>query len=387
MKRAALILCLLAGQVFALDTSAWSHYLEITVDNTKVPGDLTDFTIPIDMDDLGTGHDFWATVISTGADIRFTKNDGTTELAYELVDIDTTAKTGEIHVNFAGTLSSTADTTIRMYYGNSGASAYAEDATYGSQNAWDSNFLAVFHLSGAAYGNILDSTANNHDATGEGGTPVYDSAGQLGEGIDFDGSGEYVTFGDDDDFSPFTQQAFTVEVWADFDISSAHQAPISKGDSGTFEFAVNYINLTNRRLEFSTYISNGNVHINQSDGATISTGQWYYIAGTISDAHQTSSTQNLYIDGSLANNYTNNQTNSMSNTTSSLQIGERDDAALDFDGTADEVRLSSVVRSADWIATTENAIRSPVTFSSFGTHTANPEAGGASFTPKVIFFE
>jgi hypothetical protein len=60
-------------------------------------------------------------------------------------------------------LSSTVDTTLYLYYGNSGCGN--QQNKYGT---WDSNYLMVHHMN--ATGNIFDSTVNGHNATNFGTT-------------------------------------------------------------------------------------------------------------------------------------------------------------------------------------------------------------------------
>ena len=73
--------------------TGYTKYQEITIDHTKVGADQTDFIVFVNLADMVlAGADIFDTCRSDGGDIRATKSDGTTQLATELVAIDTTAK-------------------------------------------------------------------------------------------------------------------------------------------------------------------------------------------------------------------------------------------------------------------------------------------------------
>ena len=79
-------------------------------------------------------------------------------------------------------LSTSVDTIIHMYYGNS---------TMGSQESpegvWDSSTIAVHHMEESPVGNLEDSTNNNEDLVTEGFMTAGDLVeAHIGEGIDFD---------------------------------------------------------------------------------------------------------------------------------------------------------------------------------------------------------
>jgi len=163
--------------------SGYTKYQEITIASSQVDANLTDYPVYVDLSDLvKAGADIFDTCRTDGGDIRVTKTDGSTELAREIVAIDTSGKTGEMHVKFAGTLSSSSDTVIRVWYNGSDTEP-ASNATYGSENVW-SDYEAVLHMEDAT----TDSTGNG-DWTNTGGST---DTGKLGGGILLDGSSDYL---------------------------------------------------------------------------------------------------------------------------------------------------------------------------------------------------
>jgi uncharacterized delta-60 repeat protein len=124
--------------------SGWDYRTKITIDADQISSDLTDFPVYVNLANMPAS--FWTYVKNGGGDIRITKADGTTEVPREVVSCNTSTNAGELHFKYPGTLSSSTDTDVYIYYGNSGASDYADTATYGANNVWDSNTKGVWHL-------------------------------------------------------------------------------------------------------------------------------------------------------------------------------------------------------------------------------------------------
>jgi len=127
-----------------------AHVATITIDHTKVAGDLTDYVGLIVPDGSAGYSALYALCLEGGGDIRLFKSDDTTELAREIVTFSVSAETGEIHYKYSGTLSSSVDTDIHVYADGS-SSDYAVGATYGRNAVW-SDYEFVYH------GGTVDST-------------------------------------------------------------------------------------------------------------------------------------------------------------------------------------------------------------------------------------
>jgi hypothetical protein len=117
--------------------STWLYRKAITINHTKVPSDQTDFPVLISI----TDPSLQANAQPLGQDIVFTKADGTTKLPHEIESFDATGSGKLVAWVKIPSLSSTADTTIYMYYGNPSAPSQQDVA-----NVWDSNFKTVYHL-------------------------------------------------------------------------------------------------------------------------------------------------------------------------------------------------------------------------------------------------
>ena len=355
--------------------SSWSNRLALTVDYTKVDADLTDFPVYLDLGQIGSGHGFWTNVQTDGDDIRITKSDETTEVPVEIVSIDTTGKTGEVHFLADGTLSSTVDTVYYVYYGNAGASRPAVSATYGAQNVFNSDYSMALHMTGAAYTDLDDSTANDNDVAVEVLSPNYNQPGKLGKAVDFSGSNSHLKINDANSLDFGSTDSYTVSAWLKVTggFGSTRYA-MQKWESGssTYPYLLGYN--TANRVNF--YIYDGSKFPGVISTLNVTNSNWHLYHGVRDVANDK---VRLYVDGVENGNTTDTTTASFLN---SAKIGIA--AQLNstpryyFPGSIEEPRIVSAALSADWIATEYNNQNAPSTFYAIGAEEDAPSAGGVS---------
>lgn len=255
--------------------------------------DLTDFTLLIDLSRMSS--EWWAAVNTSDATKgRAAKND-MTELATDWIDFDDTGETGWLRVKWSGTLSSSGTQILRVYPPVSTNSSYSSSDTYGSDNAYSSNFLIYYPDAGGG-----DRTANGNDALSYvGGITAGGTAGKTGSATEWDGS-------DDSIYIPKLLSgatAVTIMVWINVQTT---------GDSGIlwvgthaggrpFGFWHDYEpHPTNDRLAYlitnslgtqtgpgTTLYSNGNVSRNV----------WNHVCITFNASDSPSPSVRLYING------------------------------------------------------------------------------------------
>jgi len=182
----------------------WSYRKKITVSNTNVDSDLTDFPLLVS----ATSTDLAAGANSDALDIFFTEETTCTKLKWEKESY--TSGTGAL-VSWVKvpTVDADANTILYMYYGNSGASDQTD-----APNVWDTNYKGVWHLSetpGGA-GDILDSTTNINHGTTTGMTSGDQVAGQINGGLDFDAVGDRIEVTDSSSLD-FGTGDFTLSLW------------------------------------------------------------------------------------------------------------------------------------------------------------------------------
>ncbi|MBL7933878.1 MAG: DUF2341 domain-containing protein [Bacteroidia bacterium] len=150
MKR-KLLFILVSALVLYLDCfsqsaiCSYGYRKRITFDPTKVSGssDLTDFPVLINItsdNDLRTTANSGHVRSSSGYDIVFTSDDGVTLLNHELTAYTATSGALQCWVKIPN-LSTSINTHIYMYYGNSSATVNPS-----SSATWSNGYVGVWHL-------------------------------------------------------------------------------------------------------------------------------------------------------------------------------------------------------------------------------------------------
>ncbi len=322
----------------------WRYRTTLAIDHTKVGADLTDFPVLVDV----TNANLTKAQID-GDDILFT--DGSwTKLDHEIEMFD--HATGRLVAWVrVPSLSSTTDTILYIYYGNPTASNQENVA-----GVWDSNFKMVHHLEETT-DTHYDSTMNNNDGTPEGGLN-QDAIGKIDGADGFDPvENAYIRIGDDDtiDFNG-TQ---TLEMWIKTDNKTAlmiladNAAPI--GSACTVHASIPIGGRFMYRRGNTTHDWEA---LSTSD---IADGEWHYVVG-IDDGNGFK----IYVDGVKEYDGTPLGYGTPSTIENDLLIGSRLGTLFFFNGTIDEVRISSVNRTADWVSTSYNNQYDPSSFCAFG---------------------
>ena len=332
--------------------SSWANAVQITVVHAQVGANQTNFPCYVDLSILPAG--FFTGVRTDGGDIRITQSDGTTEVAREIVAINTTSKTGEVHFN-APSLSSTADTSFYIYFNNPSATAYAANATYGKYNVWDSNYKSVYHFNG----NSNDSTSNQNNGTD---TSVTYGASYAklngGQGANFNGTSSKIT-------RTYANIGTTISVDTWFNLASLT----------TTEAYISFMSTLFQAASGATplyyYPDTSGGSNGPSTSPTVNLSTFYHWAITI-----TGTTQNFYFNGAqqgTANTTATNSVNTVNNSTETIGAWG---SGRYWSGSLDELRISSVTRALSWYSTQYNNQNSPSTFYTVGTVLKNVSGGG-----------
>jgi hypothetical protein len=329
----------------------WNYRKTITINESMVPGSttLTDFPVLISLTDtdLRTTGNGGSVGKSDGTDIVFTSSDGVTKLSHELERYIST--TGELIAWVeVSSLLATTNTTLYMYYGN--ASATDQQDVSGT---WSNGFGGVWHTPDGTTLSANDSTSNNNDGTINGPTAT---TGKIDGGASI-ATNQYIAVSS---AASINIPTGTWETWFNTNtLASGDYARLFYKDAGgTRAFEV-YIR--NGQLYTEIFANN---HYSTNTTTTISTGTWYHVAGTYDG-----DVLRIYLNGTSENPNSAPSTN-MTTTGGSFGIGRAvGDTFAPYSGKLDEVRISSSVRSADWLATEYNNQNNPATYVSFGTQT------------------
>lgn len=334
-------------------STSWDQRLKISIPQSKIDSDLTDFPVYLDLS--GLGDDFFSGVANNGSDIRITIGDGVTEVPIELVSIDTGAKTGELY--FKTNLYNLSANDFYLYFDNEDAVAYSRTSTYGADNVWTNNYLAVYHLeedvAGSGNTNVYkDSTANQYD--GDDNNTSNDKTGLFGKGQEFgDDQNDHLSLpkGVLNGVSDLTTS------WWHETTNSGSQGIVSAAKDNTGAGANEYITWFNNNSNFQVYYQNRAESFGLSDTITNhNTGDWNFFAVTGEEAIDE---VNFYVNGvGDTENPDPQPVAPLSVANGGLVVGQEQDSlgggfspSQNFEGQLDELRFADVVRDPVWLAT------------------------------------
>jgi len=339
------------------------YYVEVTIAASEVASTLTDFPVYVDLSDLPAA--FFTNVQSDGGDIRVTESDGTTRCPVELVSIDTGASTGELHF-LASSLSSSTDTTFRIYYdGGGGLSQPGVATTYGRNAVW-SDYQAVWHLSGDPSGSEptqVDSTGNGYDGTTAG--TMTPASGKLGGDttLTFDGT-EYVSTSLD--FTTIPEAS--VSAWS-YKTGTSDGVVIGQFDGNYGVRIWHDVGGANQSIAFLAG-DGGSRTIIGTDATAYTNSTWVH-STLVFDG------PNLdllgYVNGSLDSSDTSTGEGEIEDPFSgnfAIGVDNTANPNTDMEGRIDEVRVRYSVLSADWIAAEYTNQNTPTTFYTIGSQQA-----------------
>ena len=326
-----------------------AHVATVTIDATHVTATLTDFPVFVDLADLDATVDFWDTVANNGGDIRVYKDDGSTELAREVVACLTASNTGELWF-LADSISSSADTVFHIYADGS-SSEPASDATYGSEAVWG-NYDVVSHDGGTT-----DSSGNSYvTATGVGA-----ATGKVGAD-----AGDYAST----DYSTINNAVgsnlgdCTVSFWLKTSQTSEGD-PIYGRNTGNNQISAMQYNRSGTsksiRLFWRDIDGNRIDAIETTPTANWNNNAWHLHQHAIEG---TTNTWGLYLDGAAETpSYSTTTTPDNWGAQNSMMIGRRSDVAQDYlSGDYDEIRIRTSVITAAWAAAEYTNQNAPTTF-------------------------
>ena len=227
----------------------------------------------------------------------------------------------------------TADATVWVWYHNPAATMpAANDATWGAQAVWSNSYAAVYHLKEATNATVYDSTANANNSTAQ---TFTQAAGAIGGAADFSFYDKYISTGKN--FVVGTGP-FSVEQWLNLTDNATYHEPFSYGGSNVNFVIACYYN----GHALSTWPWNDLWLI-----SSFTLNTWHKVVITGNGGVAVNRILRMYLDGGLGASLTVNY----NFTNATIMIGANQSAPNErWKGGIDETRISSIARSADWIA-------------------------------------
>jgi len=164
----------------------------------------------------------------------------------------------------------------------------------------------------------------------------------LGLSLSLNGSTQYGSIADNDLFSPATQINMTISCWVMLPsiTSPTHVCFVGKGESGNYEWAVEWANTTG--FLFITWRSSG-IETVDKFGIFPVANQWYHLCMVITNGSSSPPVTACYVNGILSPT-SSGSGGAMSNGTSAVNIGRRPDNSFYLNGSvADVVMLNKAI--------------------------------------------
>ena len=344
--------------------ASWSYYYPLSYSAASC-GSSTSSSFPAlayfsasAMKDAGHGGDVQ---YSSGADILFFSDSAlTSQVPSELDYYDNVNGIGYFWVQI--TCNSSTAAPYYMAVGNASPPSRMTDP-------WDSNYGLVLHGGNGSTLSLTDSTTN-----GNNGTNVSASAasGKIAGG--FEGLIATNTAGSD---NPASMGTF--ELWcspASGDLGAAAALLTNMNSAGGGSWYAPGAALAVRYGSYYIYVDNASLHGGDSSGGTVATG-WHHVVGTWNASNFV-----LYVDGVA---YTqSNVWGAAAAGTTALSATAYSDGSYNFQGPVDEIRVSSVVRGANWIKAEYNNQNAPGNIGSPGFWTFGPKTALAIARRRMI---
>jgi len=352
----------------------YSFYASIVVQNAKVAETDANFVVLVNGTYDGTGGEPDIRTVGNGGNVQNTASGGASGaytipadlvfsshtngaplLSFEIEKYN--AATGEIVAWVQSGVNSGAGVTFYMCFGDEGVTTSQEDVS----GTWDAaNFVMVHHMNDTTTSSITDSTSSGYDGTKVGANEPNTAGGKIGDAQSFDGGNDYITIGNS---VTGTGAAKAIEFWVkDRDASAAF---LGNNAGASANWGLYVATSTNHIIRFvATKGTSGTGNFAFNSTGNINDSDWHYIVATWT-GDTTVNGAKIYLDGSADGSGT-----ALANETSApsynLQIGAYGNNSGPANGLEDEVRISDVVRTADYVTTTYNNQNSPSTFYSVG---------------------
>ena len=326
-------------------SNGYSFRRTITIDHTQIPNsDQTNFPLLFSgtYSYLASTSNGGGVTNANGYDILLTSDaNGANKLPFEQETYNPSTGAVAYWVQIP-TLSHTTDTVIYLFYGNSAVSTDQSN----KQAVWDASYAGVWHMSDdTSSPAVADSTlaANNGNAAAN--TNTKSVAGEIGNALSFANGTDKVT-------TPLkVTSAFTWEAWFYQQAGDTGYQSIMTIDGSNYAL----MDLHNENASFWTP---DGLAGNTFSITGLSSNSWNHLV-FVRSGDNSSNGYSAYLNGTLMGQASSG-TLPIGNT---ITFGFRPDTpGQSWTGNLDEIRVSTMARSADWIAAEYNNQGAPWRF-------------------------
>ena len=305
----------------------WQHsgsmYILTTPAGANLPATAAEEGFPLLVRLKKNGFDF-TQAKANGEDIRFADAAGA-PLAYQIDEWDAAEGTASIWVRIP-TIKGNAHQQIKMFWGKADAAGESTGAAVFNES---NGYLCVFHMADPVKDEVGVLTAKDTGTAG--------AAGIIGKSRRF-APGKGINCGENITTFPTGSSPHSSEVW--FKTETANTHPLAWGNEQG-QGKVTMIFASPPHIRMDCYFSSGNV----ASKSPLAMSQWIHVVHTFKEGQS-----RLYVNGALDGENKGGQPLNV-RSPARMYIGGWY-GNYQFVGEIDEVRVSKVTRSADWVRMT-----------------------------------
>jgi biopolymer transport protein ExbB len=306
----------------------WAYRKEIDFDLTPTAADIagTPTDVPI-LIRLSIGNfQYFADAKPDGSDFVFIGADDKTPLKHHIERFDSQSQIAFVWVRVPRLTGGAKTDKIFLYYGNKKATGGADAA-----GTYDTNQVLVYHFGGAA-GSPQDSTGYKSEPSKF--TAEVNPASLIAAGAKFSGA-QVISVPANGAVHLAPGKGFTVSAWVRIEAQQSNSYIAQLADQGR-ELVLGIAGTQ----AFARYASGKGDPIALQQTGQLTTGEWHHLAVRIGDGHLT-----LLVDGADAAH----ADAEALEIGGALSIGGSAAGANYYSGELDELEVSNVARSADWL--------------------------------------
>jgi len=306
----------------------WNYRKEIDFDLTPTGADIagTPTDVPI-LVRLSIGNfQYFSDAKPDGSDFVFIGADDKTPLKFHIERFDPQAQIAFVWVRVPRLTGGAKTDKIFLYYGNQNATSAGDPA-----GTYDVNQVLVYHF-GAPPGAPQDSTGYKSEPTKF--TAELSKASLIASGVKFNGS-EIISIPATGAVHLAAGKGFTISAWIRFPSAQTDAYLAQLADQGR-ELVLGI----HGTQVYGRYNSGTGTPVTVQQPGQLTTGEWHHLALRIGDGRLT-----LLVDGVDAG-HANAESQEIGGT---LTIGGSAAGSNYYTGDLDELEVSNIVRSADWL--------------------------------------
>lgn len=341
--------------------SGWTNMMKIRFQGYDRPSALIDFPVLVILNENIDNFSYSQFASQSGGDLLFLNAEQTQFLSYEIETWDTS---GNSYVWVKVPRIASSSDYIFALWGNPDETTAPPYTSDGS--TWSNGFANVWHLKETS-GIHRDSTTGGNDGTPENGV-ITNTTGIIGGADEFDGDNDQITLSSNLTVGSLSN---TISSWVK--IPTVGSGGLSSGERvgillGNYNSSPNCNWELHDDGQMRTYWNDGGVSLY---GTTdLRDNIWHNIAWVRDKAANRSY---MYIDGSLEKTITSAGSDVVFNSTHKIGADNRGSSAPNYHGKLDEIRVSGVARSQDWLWASYQSQMNNSAFMIYGEELTSPD--------------